>query len=42
MKAPTLYVFNISYYCEKARWALDHFGIAHEVPKGYRCGNVPR
>ncbi|MBK7653776.1 MAG: glutathione S-transferase N-terminal domain-containing protein [Betaproteobacteria bacterium] len=26
-----LYVFNISHYCEKARWALDHFGIAHEV-----------
>jgi len=31
MKAPILYVFNISHYCEKARWALDHFGIAHEV-----------
>lgn len=26
-----LYVFNISHYCEKARWALDHFGIEHQV-----------
>ena len=31
MKAPTLYVFNISHYCEKAHWALDYFGIDHEV-----------
>ena len=31
MKTPVLYVFNISHFCEKARWALDHFGIAHEV-----------
>jgi glutathione S-transferase len=31
MKTPVLYVFNISHYCEKARWALDYFGIAHEV-----------
>ena len=31
MKAPILYVFNISHFCEKARWALDHFGIAHGV-----------
>ena len=31
MKEPVLYVFNISHFCEKARWALDHFGIAHEV-----------
>ena len=31
MKAPILYVFNISHYCEKARWALDHFGIAYEL-----------
>ena len=31
MPQPILYVFNISHYCEKARWALDHFGIAHEV-----------
>jgi glutathione S-transferase len=31
MTTPTLYVFNISHYCEKARWALDHFGIAYEA-----------
>lgn len=31
MKAPVLYVFNISHYCEKARWALDYFGIAFEL-----------
>lgn len=31
MNKPVLYVFNISHYCEKARWALDHFGIDHEV-----------
>jgi glutathione S-transferase len=31
MKAAILYVFNISHYCEKARWALDYFGIDHEV-----------
>lgn len=31
MKKPVLYVFNISHYCEKARWALDYFGIDHEV-----------
>ena len=31
MNKPILYVFNISHYCEKARWALDYFGIAHEV-----------
>jgi len=31
MNTPVLYVFNISHYCEKARWALDHFGIEHEV-----------
>jgi glutathione S-transferase len=33
---PTLYVFAISHYCEKARWALDQFGIhyrlQHTVP----------
>ncbi len=28
---PTLYVFAISHYCEKARWALDHFGIAYRL-----------
>lgn len=31
MDKPILYVFNISHYCEKARWALDHFGIAHHA-----------
>ena len=30
MDKPILYIFNISHYCEKARWALDHFGIAHQ------------
>lgn len=29
--APVLYVFAISHYCEKARWALDHFGIAYRL-----------
>ena len=29
--APILYVFAISHYCEKARWALDHFGIAYRL-----------
>jgi glutathione S-transferase len=28
---PILYIFNISHYCEKARWALDYFGIEHEM-----------
>lgn len=28
---PTLYVFAISHYCEKARWALDWFGIDYEL-----------
>jgi glutathione S-transferase len=27
MTKPVLYVFAISHYCEKARWALDHYGI---------------
>ena len=27
MSTPLLYVFAISHYCEKARWALDHYGI---------------
>ena len=31
MDKPILYIFNISHYCEKARWALDHFGIAHQA-----------
>ncbi len=28
---PTLYVFAISHYCEKARWTLDYLGIDHRV-----------
>lgn len=28
---PVLYVFAISHYCEKARWALDNLGIAYEL-----------
>lgn len=31
MPKPVLFVFNISHYCEKARWALEYFGIDHEV-----------
>ncbi len=36
MSQPILYVFAISHYCEKARWALDHCGIPfrlhHSIP----------
>ncbi len=28
---PVLYVFAISHYCEKARWALDYLGIDYEL-----------
>lgn len=28
---PKLYIFAISQYCEKARWALDYLGVEHEV-----------
>ncbi len=31
MPKPTLYIFAISHYCEKARWALDHFGVDYRV-----------
>lgn len=31
MNIPTLYVFAISHYCEKARWALDYLEIDHRV-----------
>ncbi|MEE4301693.1 MAG: glutathione S-transferase family protein [Pseudomonadales bacterium] len=31
MSEPELYLFPISHYCEKARWALDHHRIAHRV-----------
>jgi glutathione S-transferase len=28
---PILHIFAISHYCEKARWALDHFGIQYRL-----------
>ncbi|MDP4890786.1 MAG: glutathione S-transferase [Porticoccaceae bacterium] len=28
---PVLYVFGISHYCEKARWALDYLGIDYKL-----------
>ena len=28
---PKLYLFAISHYCEKARWALDYLEIEHEL-----------
>src|SRR5210317_1094815 len=28
---PILYLFAISHYCEKARWALDRAGIDYEL-----------
>lgn len=31
MSRPELYVFAISHYCEKARWALDHHGIEFDL-----------
>jgi glutathione S-transferase len=31
MKPPQLYVFAISHYCEKARWALDYLGVEYEI-----------
>ncbi len=31
MKKPVLYVFAISHFCEKARWALDRSGIAYKL-----------
>lgn len=37
MPKPTLYIFAISHYCEKARWALDYLGIDYatkHVPPG--------
>ena len=29
--SPVLYIFAISHYCEKARWALDYLGIDYEL-----------
>jgi glutathione S-transferase len=31
MSLPVLYVFAISHYCEKARWALDFLGVEYEL-----------
>jgi glutathione S-transferase len=31
MDQPVLYVFAISHYCEKARWALDYLGIEYSL-----------
>ena len=31
MQTPVLYVFAISHYCEKARWALDYLGIEYTL-----------
>lgn len=31
MATPTLIVFAISHYCEKARWALDYLGVNYAV-----------
>jgi glutathione S-transferase len=31
MSPPELHLFAISHYCEKARWALDHFEIDHTL-----------
>ncbi len=28
---PVLYVFAISHYCEKARWALEYLGVEHKL-----------
>jgi len=31
MTRPTLHIFTISHYCEKARWALDHHGLDYRL-----------
>ncbi len=31
MATPTLFVFAISHYCEKARWALEYLGVDFEL-----------
>jgi len=31
MTRPILYIFTISHYCEKARWALDYLGLDVDV-----------
>ncbi len=31
MPVPVLYIFSISHYCEKARWALDYLGVEYKI-----------
>lgn len=31
MTTPVLYIFAISHYCEKARWALDYLNIEYRL-----------
>lgn len=31
MKKPKLYIFIVSHFCEKARWALDYFNVGYEL-----------
>ena len=31
MTTPVLYIFAISHYCEKARWALDYLNIDYRL-----------
>lgn len=31
MNVPVLYIFAISHYCEKARWALDYLGVDYRL-----------
>jgi glutathione S-transferase len=42
---PRLYIFAISHYCEKARWALDYLGIDYELrhlPPGFHMSVTRR
>lgn len=40
MSTPMLYIFAISHYCEKARWALDYLNIDYET--GYLPPGIHR
>lgn len=31
MSIPQLYIFSISHFCEKGRWALDYLGVPYEL-----------
>ena len=31
MPSPVLYIFSISHFCEKARWALDYLGVPYKL-----------